>query len=195
MTHVHGLALKLRLELDALARKHAIRPPLPPYEPLLPECDDRAVLLSGLASTFDIDSERLKFLPGSLKWSQLPELRWRHQPGVIGTVETLKETIRGLTITVMTDHHLGKVGPAFSIAATIHSYELRNTDNPDGFHAAITKAHIDEISLTPMPANAHALVFERWPMTAAAENWRLLGRQCELMQTLLSVMRERVREA
>lgn len=40
-----------------------------------------------------------------------------------------------------------------SIAATVLESEVRDEDNPTFFHFVITKAIVDEISLSPIPAN------------------------------------------
>ena len=40
-----------------------------------------------------------------------------------------------------------------SIAATVIESEVRDQDSPVGFHFVITKAIVDEISLSPVPAN------------------------------------------
>jgi hypothetical protein len=45
-----------------------------------------------------------------------------------------------------------------SIAATIERYELRDQDDPQHFHALITRADLDEISLTPKPANSACVI-------------------------------------
>ena len=50
---------------------------------------------------------------------------------------------------------------AFSIAATVIEAELRSEHSPSGFHFVIHRATIDEISLTPLPSNANALVTSR----------------------------------
>jgi hypothetical protein len=160
----HGLGLKLKLELEELRQRHRLPPPVLSVEDSLPDCDDDLVVLSGYAATFDVDAERMKFRPSALRWStsSMPDLRWRHGAESIGTVDQIEHTDCGLRVSVTTAHPLAKNAGAFSVCASVRDYVLRNVDSPD-FYAEILDASIDEISLTPQPANKHALVMERMP--------------------------------
>ena len=48
-----------------------------------------------------------------------------------------------------------------SIAAHIIESEVRDENSPSGFHFVVTRAIIDEISLTPLPSNSRAIVTSR----------------------------------
>jgi hypothetical protein len=182
----HGLALRMKHELHALAARHRV--PLPTgahTEPPLPCCDG-PMLLAGYASTFDIDFERTKFAPDSLRWLPWakPLLFHRHVPVVIGTVDSLNYSDAGLRVVARTDHRLAKLTAAFSIGATIKSYVLRNADSPD-FFAEVLVATLDEISLTSTPANPHALVHERMPASLHGPAYTVLVERIARLQQMV----------
>jgi hypothetical protein len=102
----HGVGLRLKMELAELRQRHRLPPPVPHIEESLPETEDAPCTLSGYASTYDVDLERMKFRKYSLLWSpyKLPPLYYRHQPLVIGTVVELQDTDAGVGVSVITDH-------------------------------------------------------------------------------------------
>lgn len=160
-----GLALQMKYRLGELAKAHRVTLPTAyTTESLLPICDDDRVILSGYASTFDVDAERMRFAPNALRWFSwaMPPLLLRHRPGAIGTVDRLEFSSCGLRCSVSTDHELGKLMPAFSIGATIQAYVLRDADTPQ-FYADVLVATLDEVSLTDRPCLASALVNQRMP--------------------------------
>lgn len=182
----HGVALQMRYRLAELAARHRV--PLPTgahTEPPLPCCDG-PMLLAGYASTFDIDLERTRFAPDSLRWLpwQKPPLFHRHVSGEIGTVDSLSYSDAGLRVMVLTDHPQAKLCGAFSIAATIKSYVLRNANGPD-FYAEVLVATLDEISLTSTPANPQALVHERMPASLHGPAYTVLVERIARLRLLL----------
>jgi hypothetical protein len=160
----HGVGLRLKMELAELRQRHRLPPPVPHIEESLPETEDAPCTLSGYASTYDVDLERMKFRKYSLLWSpyKLPPLYYRHQPLVIGTVVELQDTDAGVGVSVITDHPPAMCCAAFSIAATIHAYHLEQADTLQ-FYAVVERATLDEISLVDRPANPRALVYDRVP--------------------------------
>jgi hypothetical protein len=163
-----GLAMQMRFRLARLAEQHGVTPALPPLLSLAPQ-SDRPVIVEGIAAhAGSIDSDRQRFRPYSLALRRpLPPLLFRHDPKqVAGTVDELSHDSDGnLRIRATVDHEMAKRCPAFSVAAKITAYELRDEHTPN-FHALITAAEITEISLTPAPANSNALVLHRYPQFA-----------------------------
>src|SRR5262249_48968993 len=134
---------------------------------------------------YDIDFERVLLPKHALTWSpsKLPPLFYRHIADVIGTVDELAYDDKGLRVSVTTDHAQAKCCGAFSIAATIREYELRDTDTAQ-FHAVIKSAVLDEVTLTPVPANPHALVMHRTPTCAQAEYYATMARMAAVVRKL-----------
>src|SRR4051794_12309282 len=87
-----GAGLRMRTELAALARRHGVVAPRPLSIPLAPACP-AAMLLSGQASSADVDHERMAFAPfafGLLRPSHV-KLLYRHDPATsAGMIEELK---------------------------------------------------------------------------------------------------------
>ena len=165
-----GLALQMQYRLGRLADRHGVAPALPSQLALAPP-SDRPVIVTGIAAHVgSIDGDRMMFRAFSLApplRRPLPPLLYRHDPSQIaGRIEELTRDADGnLRIRATVDHEQGKRAPAFSVAATIHAYEICNADSPN-FYALITSAEIVEISLTPSPANSNALVLHRYEQFA-----------------------------
>ena len=98
----------------------------------------------------------------------LPPLLYRHDPKqVAGRIDEMSHDSDGnLRIRATVTHEQAKRCPAFSVAAKVTAYELRDEDSPN-FYAVITAAEITEVSLTPTPANPNALVLNRYPQFAS----------------------------
>jgi hypothetical protein len=186
-----GLALQMRYRLSQIARKHGTPAPVPQRVPRLPDCDG-AQILHGYASAPVVDLERIKFRKYALRWLpwQLPELRYRHGSEIVGTVDHLEETARGLAVRVTTAHELAKCAPAFSVAAAVDDYAICDADGP-GFHALIKAAWITEISLTDTPACPAACVWERQPRCPEVAYYDLMIRRVGLLQQLVQSMETR----
>jgi hypothetical protein len=154
----------LKSKLTALMCKHNVKPIERPPLPLLPATDGPQIV-EGLAASADVDAERTSFAPGSLSWpddlSKLP-LLVRHSDKVAGKILSLDYRPDGrLFICARVDDSEARRMAGFSIAATIIASEVRDQESPTGFHFVITSARIDEISLSPAPSNAAALVTSR----------------------------------
>jgi hypothetical protein len=152
-----------------LVQRHSIKPIERPALPLLPPlvCPQ---IVEAIASSADIDAERMSFARGSLSWpedlSQLP-LLVRHDAGrPAGRILDLRLDSNGrLCIRAQVDDPEARRMSGISIAATVSESEVHNEDSASGFYFRITKARIDEISLTDRPANANALVTFRRDIT------------------------------
>jgi hypothetical protein len=123
---------------------------------------DHDVMITGFASTPDRDRQFMKFRSRSLFWprKEIP-LRYCHGEEA-GTIEELHYDGHGrLLVCARVNHPQARRAPAFSVAATVEKWELRNVDDPQTFHALITQATLDEVSLTDKPCNPHALVRSR----------------------------------
>ena len=107
----------------------------------------------------------------------LPPLLFRHDPSrVAGRILDLSHGAGGcLRIRCeVTDEEAKRCG-GFSVACTVHAYELHDVDDRDKFHALITDATIDECSVTDRPANGSALVLQRYRQLAAVEFYDIAG--------------------
>src|SRR5262245_26289563 len=144
-----GAALRLKADLAALAERHCIPPPVPLNLELLPPTDDSPLIVSGLASTYTTDAERMRFAPQALTWNR-PSLCYRPGSDQVGTIYQLSHSPTGLRVVALVHCPIAACSPAFSITATIFDYCIRHPDSPDYF-ALITSARVDEVSLTPSP--------------------------------------------
>ena len=63
----------------------------------------------------------------------------------------------GLLIRARVDQITARRMNAFSVAVTVLDYSMHDEDTP-AFYAQINHAHLDEVSLTDIPANPRALV-------------------------------------
>jgi hypothetical protein len=169
-----GTALTMQVQLAQLAKRHGIAPPQQQHvEPALPECDGPQVL-SGYASVPIVDHHRMLFRKHSLSWLdwQMPPLLLRHGAEVIGTVDQLEWTDKGLAVSVTTAHPQAKLCAAFSITATVNAYVLRDVDGPR-FFAEVTSAWLESVSLTSSPACPAALVGSAFVLNALIETERV----------------------
>ena len=157
-----GLAMKCRLDLALLARRHNTEPKLSCALPLYPP-SDRAVMITGIASSASIDQERMLFRGWSLNFLpwRPPPLLFRHRE-VAGEIEHIEHDAKGrLIVQARVDHSEAKRCGGLSVAATIRKYELRDIDDPQRYHAVILEADLDEISLTPTPCSSDCVVTSR----------------------------------
>lgn len=171
---VHGQAWAMAVALARLARQHGGVPTPTPRPLALAAPAEGDLFVTGFASTPDVDFERVKCAPHSLSWSSsLVPLLIRHDADQIaGVVDALNYDSAGrLSVRATLTHPLAKQMPAFSIAATVHSFTMRNENTPD-FYAEVTKAVLDEVSVTDRPANPQALMLWRHEMPAAFRKWR-----------------------
>ena len=99
------------------------------------------MVLSGLASTFDVDNERVRFLPRA--FGPLPKslpLLFEHDPDqVAGTVDELSYDQTGnLCVTVTATHQLARRCNAFSVGAKVRDYVV--SDEGPSFFATVREA-------------------------------------------------------
>jgi hypothetical protein len=186
---VTGEALKMRLEIAALMQKHhAGSQPFKPKALLPPVEGD--IVIEGIASPATIDREFTKF--SQRCWVQpfkqnIP-LLYRHGRSA-GEVEEVRITDQGLYVRARVTDAEAKCCPYFSIAATIHHYELRNVDDPVNFHALVGCATLNEVSLvTDNPGNAVAIITERRQVCAAGEFYQLAARKVDVMRQMLELL-------
>ena len=165
-----SLALQMCHRLRQLTDRHGVTAALPTQLALAPP-SDRPVIVTGIAAHVgSIDGDRMMFRPSASRCRFAARCRrccFRHDPKqVAGHVNELSHDADGhLRIRATVDLETGQTRPAFSVAATIHAYEICNADSPN-FYALITSAEVSEISLTPSPANSNALVLNRYEQCA-----------------------------
>lgn len=179
-----GLAFKMRKELAELAQRYGTPAPVLQLIPALPECDELSTISSGWASTPAVDFERTRFSLGSLRWdsSALPPLQFRHQDEPVGRIIFLRWTSTGLAISAETSHPQAMVAGGFSITATIKAYSIVPGAN---FHAVVTDAWLNSVSLTDRPCNAECVVEERMPGIKIYTQWYdLMRRRIEILQQI-----------
>lgn len=190
MTVITGLALRMRLELAELTRKHGLSAVAARHLPLAP-VSDRPQVLEGLASTVDVDADRMRFRAYAFPLSVVsrPPLLFRHDPTQpAGSVDDLHYDDHGqLVVRTTVVHPIARRCNAFSVCATIRAYELRDVDGPS-FHALVTSAEVVEISMTDRPANPQALVARRYPTSAAAEFYSLIAQRVACLQQLVPLL-------
>ncbi|MET4514315.1 hypothetical protein [Bradyrhizobium sp. I1.7.5] len=158
---------ELKAEMARLAQRHNARPIARPKLPLLSHVNGSQIV-EGIAASPDVDFEKMSFRAGSLSWdTPLPPLLISHNRNrVAGKILALDYDDRGiLRIRARVDDHEARRFGGFSIAATVHEAETRNADS-FLFHAVITRATVDEVSLTDRPCNSSALVVSRRDVTA-----------------------------
>lgn len=185
-----GEAMAMKIELSALIKRHGIKPPRFAPLPLLP-ATERECSVQGFASPATTDRERMKF--ATLCWrrpfsKQIP-LLYRHQRDrVAGKLLDIQARYGGLFVRALVNDAQAARCPYFSIAATIHQYELRQVDDPKAAHALITSATLDEVSLVPdNPGHPDALVV---PTPAPVELYNLAIRGIGIIQQQLAVIEQ-----
>ena len=156
------------------------------------------MILSGLASTADVDLVRMKFRryafsnPCALHDGQpFPPLYWKHDESrIVGEILELKHDRDGnLRIRARVDDPLARrAGASFSVGARVEKYSIINEDSPD-FFALIERAEVMEVSLTDVPANPQARVLNRYRPSAASEVYVLIGEKVKLMTSVLKEIR------
>lgn len=159
--------MAMRLQLAQLARKYR-RVDLTPALPLLaPVHGD--LIIDGLASPATIDREHTKF--ASYCWTPIPRsvpLLYRHDKNrVAGEILRLEATEAGLRVQARVTDPDAKRCQGLSVAATVQQYRIYHEDDPERFHSLVISARLDEISLTPEPANVQAIARPLAPVLAA----------------------------
>ncbi|MCA1379832.1 MULTISPECIES: hypothetical protein [Bradyrhizobium] len=183
-----GEAIRMRLELKRLARNYRIAPAhCSPTAPLPPVEGDW--IFEGFAAPTVIDHERTKFAPHC--WlpfkSDIPLLYRHGRPA--GEVLEIRGTDEGLHVRALVRDEDAKRCTHFSIAATIHGYQLREVNDRESFHALVTCATLDEITLTNVPANPAAVVLYRYRQSAAVEFYDIVKRGIICAQGVVAALR------
>lgn len=160
----------MKEKLAALMHQHRMRPIERAALPLLAPTAGPQII-EGIAANSTIDADRTSFQPGSLSWpddlGKLPFLTRHDSNRPAGKVLSLHYNRGGsLQIRALAEDPEARRMAGLSIAATVIEAELRSEDSPSGFHFIIHRARIDEISLTPQPSNASALVTSRRDVTS-----------------------------
>jgi hypothetical protein len=191
-----GQAMAMRLALAKLAVRHGVALPAPAMLPLTPPADDGPLLIEGVADVAgNVDHTRMMFAPRAFTLpmikSRMPRLLYRHSAeSLAGTVDDLRYDLDGNVrrCAHVTDA-LAKRAPALSVSATVHAFELINTDTPD-FFARILSASITEISLTPSPANGAALITRRYKEPAALKFYDLMSDRVKVLIKHVEIIRQ-----
>jgi hypothetical protein len=160
-----GKATGMQMQLTRLARHHGVNPVRGRHiEPLRPAIGATEVCLEGFITRYSADLTRVKFGKYSLAWSRhpFPPLRYRHE-GIIGEIHGLEYRPSGLWISCRTGSPQGARAGAFSLAAEIDDFVIRDADDPRSFHAEVTRARLIEVSLVHEPADPAALVQHSYP--------------------------------
>lgn len=181
----------MKIELARLMQRHGVAPA--PFTPLAPlaaaplAAVEGDLSVEGLAAPATIDRERMKFAAHC--WlpfrSEIPLLFRHRKDRVVGKVQAIRSTDDGLFVRALITDSEAKRHGYFSVAATIHGYSIRHADDPQAFHGLITCASVDEISITPEPANLDAIIR---PTPAVVEFYDLAIRGVGLIQQQLAVM-------
>jgi hypothetical protein len=122
------------------------------------------MLLKGVASRVEIDIEHTLLMSNALHWDELPPLRLRHGSEPVGEIIALEYSRLGdeLRVECRVDDLEAARMPAFSICFTPETYELIDRGGKN-FFFKVTRARLDEVSLTENPALRSALVERRCP--------------------------------
>lgn len=186
-----GLAMKMRLELGYYARRHGVPSANPINLPMAPP-SERPIIITGIAASDRVDNERMAFRPFSLTYLpwRLPPLLFRHREPAGTILKLAYDKFGRLIIDARVDHEEARRCNGLSVAATIEAYELRDHDDPNKFHAAITRADITEISLTPSPANPDCVVTMRGPISPASEALDLVRNSVLRAQAVIEQLRQ-----
>jgi hypothetical protein len=146
--------------LSELMDRHGVELQAPQAVPLSPPTET-PMWLSGMASTLDVDIERVQFAAHAFEWADDLLLKFDHTDQVAGHIEQLGYTPRGeLTIAVYADHEMARRCNAFSVSGDVLQYSLHDTGSPN-FFARVERCRLREISLVPAPVNARARVLRR----------------------------------
>jgi hypothetical protein len=120
------------------------------------------VLIRGVASRVEIDCMATMLTPNALFWSGAVPLRLRHGASDVGEILSLRYSFLGdeLTIEARVDDPEAARMPCLSVAFTPDIYEF--VDGPVPFFR-VSRARLDECSLTDRPALRSAKILARCP--------------------------------
>ena len=140
--------------------------------PLAPPVDG-PVLVKAIATRTEIDEAWTILAPKALFWEGLPPLLLRHEGAPVGEILNLKYSPFGdeLVIECRVDDLEAARMPAISVAFTPVAFDLVDRGRAQ-FHFRVTRARLDECSLTDQPALRSALVTARCPAGPKIEDPR-----------------------
>jgi hypothetical protein len=186
-------ALVMRNQLQRLMARDGVAPDL--YVAKLADAVDHDLVMSGLASTGDLDLEYVKFSPfafGALLPSKLPPLLFDHQPAA-GSVDWLSYDHKGqLLVRATVTHPLAKRCEHFSVGAKIRQSKIHDNGTGD-FFAEIISAELSDISLTPTPVNPKAIVVSRGRPSPPSQFYSHLTTKVSRLIDLTNLIREETR--
>jgi hypothetical protein len=142
-----------------------------------------ATIVTGIASTPEVDAQRHSVVRGAFDLTKSVPLLWRHQPGdECGRIIRLAYVGDELHVrALVNDDDKAARATGFSVSFGLLEYEIRNKGRDD-YHARVSKARLDEISLVLNPANRACVIRSRersaWP--ARAPGAEMLDRQIQL---------------
>lgn len=156
------------------------------------------LMLSGLASTTDVDIERVAFAP--FAFDPLPAdvaLHYDHTDQRAGRIELLAHNDRGeLVISAYVSHPQAVRCNAFNVCGDVLAYTLHDTGS-SAFYARVEKIWLRETSLVPNPVNARARVLRRSPpspmskyVVSSLEQHGFLIRGVKLIQKQIQTLAE-----
>ena len=160
---VTGTAMRCRLELAELMRKHGIVPPAFTPPPLLPHTDGD-LIVEGYCSPASIDRERMRFAPVA----GVPSSKTRRCSTSTKPISPLAGSLsfapRSRLIRQSSGHTCG--GETLSqlqiCSATVHDYEIVDADDRDRVHALIVDSTLEEITMdNSNPVHPLAVVTKR----------------------------------
>lgn len=183
-----GEALRMKIELARLASRHGVSPkPFAPVEPL--PAADGDWIVQGLASPSVVDSERCRF--ASNCWTPFGDvpLLYRHDSDrPAGKILELRNTVEGLYVRACAVDSEAKRCQFFSVAATIHAYQLCDVDDPEKFCANVASATLVHVALTNSPANPAAIIEHRYRQSPAVEKYDILLGWTACMQKFVGAL-------
>jgi hypothetical protein len=119
-------------------------------------------------------------------------LLFRHREPA-GEILSLAYDTRGrLLVDARVDHVEARRCSGLSVAATIVKYELRDQDDPQNFHALITRADLDEVSLTASPCNPACVVTSRISVSPALETYDLAAKGITRLMEVVEQLRNKL---
>jgi hypothetical protein len=189
---VHGEAMRLQLALADVRRRHGVAIPDPPPLPLLPAVD-HDVIIEGSATVPDRrDHHCMRVRGWALTWPrQLPPLLVSHDAAVpAGEILELWYSERGaLQVRARVTHRAAARYQGLSIGAVVEKWELRHVEDPCRFEGVVTQGVLTELSLTPRPTAACALIHTRLHAPPQPSFHELMARRVACCIDLVDVVR------
>ena len=166
--------------------------PEPSAVPMTPPTAGAQILQRVSLGPPHIDADQLPVFRRSLGMLRVAApVIFRHDPKApAGTIEELKYTDTGaLYIRACVSHPEARRCNAFSIGGKVLAYRLHDGGSGD-FHAEVTDAELEEISITDRPANLHARVMRRYPASPLPRIFDLTKTRVEVLIRLVALIPE-----